>query len=153
MALPFFYLSQPATGDFIQLDEDTSRHIVSVLRMEVGEDLHLTDGKGWLLTASVTDAHKKKCTVSIRERRYIERNVSPVGIGISLLKNVSRLEWFLEKATELGVAEILPLICQRTEKQHFRLDRMQQILVSAMHQNGVSSSSNETSFIRLPICL
>jgi 16S rRNA (uracil1498-N3)-methyltransferase len=135
MALPFFYLSQPAPNDLVQLDEDTSRHIVSVLRMENGEELHLTDGKGWLFTAIVTDAHKKKCTVTIRERKFVERNVGSVGIGISLLKNVSRLEWFLEKATELGVAEILPLICHRTEKQHFRFDRMQQILVSAMLQS------------------
>ena len=106
-----------------------------VLRMQAGEDLHLTDGKGWLLTASITDAHKKKCTVSIKKQQFTERIVNPVAIGISLLKNVSRLEWFLEKATELGVAEIMPLICQRTEKQHFRFDRMQQILVSAMLQS------------------
>lgn len=135
MALPFFYLSQTETGDVVQLDEDTSRHVVSVLRMEMGEDLHLTDGKGWLFTAAIADAHKKKCTVTIRERQFIDRKVIRVGIGISLLKNVSRLEWFLEKATELGVAEILPLICHRTEKQHFRFDRMQQILVSAMLQS------------------
>jgi 16S rRNA (uracil1498-N3)-methyltransferase len=135
MALPYFFLHEPVTGDSIHLDEANSRHVVSVLRMEPGELMHLTDGKGSLLTARTLDAHKKKCLVSIIERQFLERGKANVSIGISLLKNVSRMEWFLEKATEIGVTGILPMICQRTEKQHFRFERMQQILISAMLQS------------------
>lgn len=135
MALPFFYLSVYDGGSLIDLDEPTSRHIVSVLRMQIGEQLHLTDGKGLLLTATVTDAHKKKTVVKVENQSFFERQTAIVSIAISLVKNNARFEWFLEKATETGVANIYPIICQRTEKQNFRYDRMHQILVSAMLQS------------------
>ena len=135
MALPFFYLSAYDGGSLIDLDESTSRHIVSVLRMQIGEQLHLTDGKGLLLTATVTEAHKKRAVVKVENQSFFERQTAIVSIAISLVKNNARFEWFLEKATETGVANIYPIICQRTEKQNFRYDRMHQILVSAMLQS------------------
>lgn len=135
MALPYFYWPEAVTGSILTLDEANSRHMVSVLRMEKGEPLHLTDGRGNLYTAEIVDPHKKKCTVEIRSAEFFEHPQASVTIAISPLKNVSRMEWFLEKATEIGVAEIIPLLCQRTEKQHIRQDRMQQILVSAMLQS------------------
>lgn len=117
------------------LNEDTSRHVIQVLRMKQGDQLQLTDGKGHLLTAAIADDHKKKCTVRIVERSFKERNGRQVSIGISLLKNVTRFEWFLEKATEIGVFEIIPLRCDRTEKQHVRFERLNNILVAAMLQS------------------
>lgn len=77
----------------------------------------------------------KKCTVKIIERKAVQKKQKENCIAISLLKNTSRFEWFLEKATEIGVTEIIPLLCERTEKQHFRYDRMKQILISAMMQS------------------
>lgn len=117
------------------LDENTSKHIVQVLRMKVGNQLNLTDGKGNLLTCSIADDHKKHCTVKVEEARYKEQGVRKVSVAISLLKNSNRFEWFLEKATELGVNEIIPLICERTEKEKFRFERMQGICISAMLQS------------------
>ncbi|MGZ5189926.1 MAG: RsmE family RNA methyltransferase, partial [Flavisolibacter sp.] len=67
--------------------------------------------------------------------QLIPQRKNTIAIGISLIKNVSRFEWFLEKATEIGVGEIIPLICERTEKEKFRQDRLQQILISAMLQS------------------
>ena len=136
MSLPYFYLREPLdnTGNIV-LDEDTSRHIVQVLRMRVDEKLSLTDGKGNLFTARITDDHKKHCSVSILDTVSSPALSKSITIGISLLKNASRFEWFLEKATEIGVSGIVPLICDRTEKQKFRFDRMEQILVSAMIQS------------------
>jgi 16S rRNA (uracil1498-N3)-methyltransferase len=119
----------------IDLDEDSSRHIVQVLRMKPGEQIRLTDGKGNLLVAAILEAHKKKCRVNIQERVWRTPPEKKISIAISLLKNANRFEWFLEKATEIGVKEIIPLLCERTEKQHFRQDRMQHILVSAMLQS------------------
>ena len=119
----------------ITLDEDTSKHVVQVLRMKPAEQLQLTDGKGSLVTVEIIDDHKKKCSVKVVERNFIDKKNQHVSIAISLLKTVSRFEWFLEKATEIGVTEIIPLLCSRTEKQHFRYDRMQQILISAMMQS------------------
>ncbi len=117
------------------LDEDTSRHIVSVLRMKPGELLHLTDGKGNLFTAAVADDHKKKCTVAINNVQYVEPAPGKITIAISILKNSSRFEWFLEKATEIGITEIVPLLCERTEREKFRRDRLMHILASAMLQS------------------
>lgn len=136
MTLPFFYTeSFNAGAKSIILDEDTSRHVIQVLRMKEGEKLNLTDGKGNLITAGITDSHKKHCTVSVEGTRYKVQDTRRVCIAISLLKNASRFEWFLEKATEIGVSEIIPLICERTEKQKFRYDRMKQICISAMLQS------------------
>ncbi|HEX7847457.1 MAG TPA: RsmE family RNA methyltransferase [Chitinophagaceae bacterium] len=136
MSVPFFYISEYNNGQKeIELDEDSSRHVVQVLRMQSGEKLNLTDGKGNLITAEIINAHKKYCSV----RELVSHFTSPVSrkvtIAISLLKNASRFEWFLEKATEIGITEIIPLLCERTEKEKFRFDRMKGICVSAMLQS------------------
>lgn len=134
MALPFFYLEEIG-ADEIRLDEDTSKHVVSVLRMKEGERLNITDGIGNLFEAAISEAHKKKCAVKIIERKFTPADGRKTIIGISILKNTSRFEWFLEKATEIGISEIIPLMCDRTEKEHFRYDRMKGILVSALLQS------------------
>lgn len=135
MALPIFYISEYNKEDIVILNEDTSRHVVQVLRMKSGQLLQLTDGKGSLLTAAIMDEHKKSCSVIIKEKVTHAAPIKKVSIAISLLKNAARFEWFLEKATEIGVTEILPLKCDRTEKQHFRFDRMNNILIAAMLQS------------------
>ncbi len=134
MALPFFYIAELNTGNLV-LDEDTSKHITQVLRMKVGEQLLLTNGKGMKSTAEITNDHRKKCEVKIVTTETEEQLSPRIVIGISLIKNTSRFEWFLEKATEIGVNEIIPLICERTEKEKFRYERLQQILISAMLQS------------------
>lgn len=135
MDVPVFFLDNLSFADVVTLNEETSKHVVQVLRMKMRERLQLTDGAGNLFTAEILDEHKKKCTVKIVERQVIARKQQEVCIAISLLKNTSRFEWFLEKATEVGVSEIIPLLCERTEKQHFRYDRMKQIVISAMMQS------------------
>ena len=135
MDLPIFFVDTFSPSDILTLNEDTSKHVVQVLRMKVGEKLQLTDGAGTLLSAEILDEHKKKCTVKIIDKKVVGRKPQQVSIAISLLKNASRFEWFLEKATEIGVTEIVPLLCERTEKQHFRYDRMKHILISAMMQS------------------
>ena len=136
MALPFFYISEfDSSQKVVVLDEDNSRHVVQVLRMKEGEELNLTDGKGNLITAGIIDGHKKHCSVKVIDSRFTPHASRKVTIAISLLKNTNRLEWFLEKATEIGVSEIIPLICERTEKQKFRYDRMKGICISAMLQS------------------
>lgn len=134
MVLPFFYKAD-ITTDTLVLDEDTSKHVTGVLRMKVGESLLLTDGKGTKATAVITDDHRKRCAVNIIHRENEERKSGGVTIAISLVKAAARFEWFLEKATEMGVREIIPLICQRSEKEKFREERLQQIITSAMLQS------------------
>jgi 16S rRNA (uracil1498-N3)-methyltransferase len=139
MALPFFYVEQlVGIGTLTTLEEDTSKHVVQVLRMKVDDKLQLTDGKGNLYTVEIAQVHKKSTVVKTLSSVYYPPSAHQVSIAISLIKNVARFEWFLEKATEIGVNEIIPLICERTEKYHFRYDRMKNILVSAMLQSQQS---------------
>jgi 16S rRNA (uracil1498-N3)-methyltransferase len=136
MALPFFYINDyEHSKKEIVLDEDTSRHIVQVLRMKQGELLNLTDGIGNLIKTSIIDDHKKHCSVKIEDVQHKQQAARKISIAISLLKNANRFEWFLEKATEIGANEIIPLLCERTEKEKFRHERLQSILISAMLQS------------------
>ena len=136
MSLPiFFYEQSIIPGTPLVLDEVSSKHIIQVLRMKPHEQLQLTDGKGNLYTAEIVNDHKKKCEVKVQHAEYFPPDSRNITIAISLLKNSNRFEWFLEKATEIGITEIIPLLCERTEKQHFRYDRMKNILTSAMLQS------------------
>jgi 16S rRNA (uracil1498-N3)-methyltransferase len=135
MPLPFFYISQYGNEQHLVLDEDTSKHVIQVLRMKTGEQMNLTDGKGSLLLCEIIDDNKKHCTVSIQSKTQHRKSKKTVSIAISLIKNTNRFEWFLEKATEIGVSEIIPLFCERTEKEKFRFDRLQGICISAMLQS------------------
>lgn len=134
MALPFFFVESLSEKSLV-LDEDTSRHIIRVLRMKNQDPLLLTDGKGKKATAIIQDGNSKKCKVDLVSILEEVKKSSKTAIAISLIKNASRFEWFLEKATEIGVGEIIPMLCERTEKEKFRLDRMKGILVSAMLQS------------------
>lgn len=134
MALPYFYIEQ-LSGDRVVLDEDTSKHVVQVLRKKTGDELLLTDGKGAKARALIVDDNRKRCAVRLESLEREEEAVPKVAIAISLIKNTARFEWFLEKATEVGVSEIIPLICERTEKEKFRFERLNAILISAMLQS------------------
>lgn len=136
MSLPFFY--EPIllqTLSHITLSEASSKHCIQVLRMKAGEKLQITNGQGMLTTASIVSEDKKKTVVLIEESKSITQPSKKISIAISLLKNANRFEWFLEKATEIGVRDIQPLICTRTEHTRFRYERMNGILIAAMLQS------------------
>jgi 16S rRNA (uracil1498-N3)-methyltransferase len=135
--LPYFFVEN-ISGKEIQLDEDTSKHMISVLRMQRGEKLLLTDGKGKVAECIVADDNRKRTVVSIVGQKMTEPLRPEITLAISLVKNSSRFEWFLEKATEIGVNRIIPLLCDRTEKEKFRFERMQGLLISAMLQSQQS---------------
>jgi len=135
MPLPFFFEENLNPQPTFKLSEETSKHVIQVLRMKKGEELQLTDGKGLLLTCQILYEHKKATEVKLLATNHLPRPTTQISIAISLIKNNSRFEWFLEKATEIGVSAIIPLICERTEKQRFRYDRMKAILISAMLQS------------------
>ena len=101
MALPFFYIDEITAKDNLVLSEETSKHVVQVLRMQNGEQLQLTDGKGNLFTASITDDNRKRCTVTIINTTNHQPSTTNITIAISPVKNNSRFEWFLEKAAEI----------------------------------------------------
>ncbi len=135
-SLPLFYHNHPLqVHDTVQMDEDTARHIVQVLRMQVGELLQLTNGNGDVADAIISDAAKKKCAVTISKVTHHAPAKHKLHLAVAFTKNTSRNEWLLEKATELGVASIIPLIVTRSEKEKIREDRWTGILIAAMMQS------------------
>src|SRR6516165_10164016 len=123
--LPLFYSEGlEENSQSVCLDEDNSRHIVQVLRMRSGSALQLTNGKGGMFSGEIVKENKKEVEVAIKNYERVEAPQGKISICLSLLKNANRFEWFLEKATELGISELMPIICERTERQHFRANRM-----------------------------
>lgn len=134
--LPFFYQKDlPAHDADFELDEPTSKHCVQVLRMAEGERLVLTDGMGTRLVAAILVPHKRHCRVRVLERSVAEPRPCSFSLAIGFTKNSSRNEWLLEKATEMGIEHILPIRSARTEREKFKPERLNNILVSAMLQS------------------
>jgi len=135
MSLPFFFEENiPADGSFF-LSEGSSRHISQVLRMQEGEQILTTNGKGYSFKCQIISANKKKTEVKIIEKEFLPSTITKTTIAISLIKNRTRFEWFIEKATEIGVNAIIPLLCKRTENAHFKKERLVAIMTSAMLQS------------------
>jgi 16S rRNA (uracil1498-N3)-methyltransferase len=135
MQLPIFYSETLTQEGFISLNEETSKHVSQVLRMKASDLLQLTDGKGTLVTATVTEPHKRATLVTVIKSERVQQSANTIALAVSPLKNAGRFEWLLEKATELGVNTIIPILCERTEKQHLKHERLHNILVSAMLQS------------------
>jgi len=117
------------------LSQEESKHC-RVLRIKTGDFIYLTDGKGTLCKTIVTDNSTGIYHTKIVEQQN-DYNKRPyhLHIAIAPTKNNDRFEWFLEKATELGIDEITPLICERSEKTHLKYERLQKVLISAIKQS------------------
>lgn len=136
MSIPFFYEAQlPATPGLFTLSEESSKHCCIVLRMKPGTVIALTNGLGLKCLGEIVAADKKKTVVQLSAFEQTSAPNSKNSIAISFVKNAARMEWFLEKATEIGITCFYPLIADRTERTHFKKERWEQILVSAMLQS------------------
>ena len=133
--MQIFYAPQ-IEGDEYRLPEDESKHCIRVLRMQQGDEHYLTDGCGNLHTARIADENPKRCLVQIvsTQHEYGKRPFN-LHIAIAPTKNIERFEWFLEKATEIGVDTITPLLCERSERKDIKVERLQKIVISAMKQS------------------
>ena len=119
----------------IKFDKDESRHIIKVLRKNNGDVLHITNGKGLLFTSSIIENHLKHCVAEITK---IESKAKPkyqLHLAVAPTKMNDRYEWFLEKATEIGVTEITPIICEHSERKRIKLERYEKIIQSALKQS------------------
>lgn len=118
------------------LNEEESKHAIRVLRLIVGDSVQLIDGKGNFYTAEITDPHPKRTQLSIVsvEQGFNRRN-HYLHVAVAPTKNIERLEWFLEKATEIGIDEISLVICQRSERKEAKTDRLNKIITSAIKQS------------------
>ncbi len=133
--MQIFYTPDISGGQYI-LNEQESKHCIRVLRLKEGSFLHLTDGKGTLYKAKVVDPSPKACGLIITDSfaAFGKRNYY-LHIAIAPTKNIDRFEWFLEKATEIGVDEITPMLCEHSERKQIKQERLERIIISAMKQS------------------
>ena len=129
------FFTKNIQGNIATFETEEARHI-QVLRKKIGDQLHFVDGGGGLYLGEIIEVHKKHCMLRILEQNpsYNERKVK-LHIAIAPTKNIARLEWFLEKATEIGIDEITPILCDRSERKRIRTDRLGKITMSAMKQS------------------
>jgi 16S rRNA (uracil1498-N3)-methyltransferase len=118
------------------LNEEESKHCIRVLRLENGDEVQLIDGKGGLYNATIKDAHPKRTILQINSviPSFNKRN-HYLHIAVAPTKNIERMEWFLEKATEIGIDEVTPIICQRSERKEVKVERLNKIITSAIKQS------------------
>ncbi|MCX2680854.1 16S rRNA (uracil(1498)-N(3))-methyltransferase [Galbibacter sp. EGI 63066] len=116
-------------------DKEESRHISKVLRKKEGDTLFITNGRGWLFKAEIIQADIKHCTVSIVSSEMKPKRDYHLHMAVAPTKMNDRYEWFLEKATEIGIDEITPIICDHSERKVIKPERYEKILQSAMKQS------------------
>jgi 16S rRNA (uracil1498-N3)-methyltransferase len=133
--MQLFYVPN-ISGTEIILDETESKHAIRVLRLQKGDQIQVVDGKGGFYLAEIADANPKKCRLTIVNSAldFGKRNFH-LHIAIAPTKNIDRFEWFLEKATEIGIDEITPLLTSHSERKTINAERLEKILVSAMKQS------------------
>lgn len=118
------------------LSEEESAHCMKVLRLAAGDTLHLTDGQGNLYRAVVEQPHPKHTSVRIEETTAgFGKRSYELTVAVAPTKNTDRYEWFLEKATEIGIDRIIPIECRHSERRVLRRDRGDRIVTSAMKQS------------------
>jgi len=116
-------------------DKEESKHIIKVLRKKEGDTLFVTNGLGFLFKTEITIASDNKCTVKINSFEQQKKPKFHLHLAVAPTKMNERYEWFLEKATEIGIQEITPIICEHSERKVIKTDRFQKILESAMKQS------------------
>jgi 16S rRNA (uracil1498-N3)-methyltransferase len=130
-----FYIPD-ISGNTLTLPEEESKHCVRVLRLSAGESISIVNGKGTMFTCEIADPHPKRCKVEVisTQQNFGKQNFH-LHIGIAPTKNIERFEWFLEKATEIGIDEITPILCERSERKVINNERLERVIIAAMKQS------------------
>ncbi|KLT71268.1 MULTISPECIES: 16S rRNA (uracil(1498)-N(3))-methyltransferase [Flavobacterium] len=131
------------TTESFSFDKEESRHIIKVLRKQDSDILHVTNGVGLLFETEITLASDNKCTVQVLSVKKADEPKFHLHLAVAPTKMNDRYEWFLEKATEIGIQEITPVFCDRSERKAINPERFEKIILSAMKQ------SNETFLPKL----
>ena len=133
--MQLFYAPDIVPPDYT-LSEEESKHCVRVLRMGVGDELHITDGRGNLYRCEIVDDHAKHCRVRVCETHAAFGRLSyELTMGVAPTKNTDRFEWFLEKATEIGILRIIPLDTVHSERRILKTERENKVITAAVKQS------------------
>ena len=119
----------------VAFSAEESKHIAKVLRKTKGDPITITNGSGWLFEATLETATPASCEAIITDSHKYIQPMHWLHLAVAPTKNADRFEWFLEKATEIGINEITPLICERSERKSIKTERLQRIMESAMKQS------------------
>lgn len=130
-----YFIADNIDLDYYTLTPEESKHCIKVLRMGVGDEIMLTDGQGTLCRAKIIVANPKECEVEVVERTQEEPKPFKLHIAVAPTKNTARIEWFVEKAVEIGIDRITLLSCDHSERDKQNTDRLQKIIDSAMKQS------------------
>ena len=134
--MQLFYNSElNETTKTFNFSKDESRHIVKVLRKSTGDTLMITNGVGWTFEAEVVIPNHNKCVMNVQSSKYVQPKDYSVHLAVSPTKMNDRYEWFLEKATEIGVTKITPIISHNSERKVIKTERFEKIIQSAMKQS------------------
>ena len=137
-----FYSPEIFNGNFF-LNKTESQHCIRVLRLSKYDIINLIDGKGGLFEARIISENPNRCEVQlIKQVKNNSKRDFYLHIAIALTKSIARFEWFIEKATEIGIDEITPLICTRSERRTIKMERPQKIIISSMKQALVTLKPN-----------
>lgn len=131
----FFHPDISENDGQVVFPKDESRHIVKVLRKKEGDLLNVTNGKGYLFKTEIISISSNQCLVKIIEKEKEPEPAYHLHLAVAPTKMNDRYEWFLEKATEIGVREITPVICDHSERKVVKLERYERVLQSAMKQS------------------
>ena len=139
--LPYFtamhtFFAPDLAGATYILPEDESKHAVRVLRLGVADVVELLDGRGGRYTAAVADANPKRCQLHVTHNETVQARSYYTHVAVAPTKNLDRMEWFVEKAVEIGVERITFLRCARSERRELKLERLEKIAISALKQSG-----------------
>jgi 16S rRNA (uracil1498-N3)-methyltransferase len=122
------------TNGMHHLSEEESGHAVRVMRMGLGDRAEVTDGKGTRALVELTDTQKRGCGFRVVEQRFTQRPAFP-NVAIAPTKNMDRLEWFLEKAVEIGMGQVCPILCANSERRVLKPERCEKVMLAAMKQS------------------
>lgn len=135
--MQLFYHENSHYNDLkFSFDAEESKHIIKVLRKKEGDTLWVTNGKGYLFETKICQAFEKKCQVEIIKYTFTNASENYFHIAVAPTKMNERFEWFLEKATEIGIHEITPIICDHSERKIIKTDRFEKIILSAIKQSN-----------------
>jgi 16S rRNA (uracil1498-N3)-methyltransferase len=132
--MSFFFQSKVGQG-VEYLDEEESRHCVKVMRRQVGDEIRVADGQGYFYKAQITEARPRRCVFRVLESQKVDPDPFYIHIALSPTKNNDRNEWFVEKATELGVHRISFILCDHSERRVLKTERLEKKAVAAMKQS------------------
>ncbi|WP_115461889.1 16S rRNA (uracil(1498)-N(3))-methyltransferase [Winogradskyella aurantiaca] len=134
--MQLFYNENISSHDtLISFDKEESRHIVRVLRKNIGDTLIITNGKGSVFRSEIISVDQRSVQVKILEERTQPQPSYQLHMAVAPTKNIDRFEWFLEKATEIGISQITPIICERSERKVVKLERLRRIILNAAKQS------------------